>query len=155
MSSFLEVLPSLLLPTVVGCIWGLSTPLLREGSKGVSAVNRREHDTRGKDHPNNDNTNIIGNLGTQVGNTFREVSFLLFRWQYIVPFLMNQGASIAYLYCLSLHDLSIIVPLVNCLNFICTFLGDVVIGNTTLSFQSCTGIFLILTGLLLCTGMQE
>lgn len=55
--------------------------------------------------------------------------------QYIVPFLMNQGASIAYLYCLSLHELSIIVPLVNCLNFICTFLGDVVIGNTTLSFR--------------------
>lgn len=63
------------------------------------------------------------------------IILFLFFFQYIVPFLMNQGASIAYLYCLSLYDLSIIVPLVNCLNFICTFLGDVVIGNTTLSFR--------------------
>ncbi|XP_063833844.1 transmembrane protein 234 homolog [Ostrinia nubilalis] len=60
---------------LTGALWGCTNPFIRQGTKGL-------RDVRAK-----------GWLGQAVA----EVSFLLGNWRYVMPWLVNQSGSLAYL----------------------------------------------------------
>ena len=84
---------------------------------------------------------------------------------------MNQSASILFIYVLSGRDVSIIVPLVNALNFVFVFIGDVFIGSCSFSKSksiemyyfilikrfvgSMFGLLMVISGLILCISSKQ
>ncbi|KNC51982.1 uncharacterized protein AMSG_08232 [Thecamonas trahens ATCC 50062] len=95
---------------VVSALWGMTNPLLKAGSKGVEDVAPY---------------GWAGPLGGWLAQTV----FLLTRWQYVVPFAANQGASALFLYSLGAAPLSVAVPLTNALTFAFTAATGWVLGE--------------------------
>jgi multidrug transporter EmrE-like cation transporter len=82
----------------VAFLWGGTNPLIKRGSQGVEKIK--------------------GNSKFQ--QWLLEMKFLITRWQYIVPFAMNQSGSVLYVLTLQDTDLSLAVPLANGLSFVFT-----------------------------------
>uniref|UniRef100_T1JIB5 Transmembrane protein 234 n=1 Tax=Strigamia maritima TaxID=126957 RepID=T1JIB5_STRMM len=60
---------------LVGCIWGVTNPLMKRGSIGIENI-----------HQSNTCLQFLA-----------EVKFLLFSWKYMLPFLINLSGSVVYL----------------------------------------------------------
>lgn len=86
----------------VGAFWGCTNPLLKRGSQGI--------DEAGK-----------GAKGP-AGKWVAELLFLLTRWQWLLPFAINQCGSLVYYVTLGTADLAMAVPISNSVTFLWTFL---------------------------------
>ena len=73
------------------------------------------------------------------------------RIKFLVPFLLNQAASILNNFLVAKSDLSISVPVVNCITFIVTFITMRLIkGDSLIDIKFFAGSVLIMLGLYLC-----
>ncbi|VVC89647.1 unnamed protein product [Leptidea sinapis] len=83
---------------VTGILWGCTNPFIRRGTRGLRAVRGR----------------------SWLSQLYAEGVFLLGNWKYVVPWLVNQGGSLAYLAALQRLPLCVAVPGANSLAFVCT-----------------------------------
>ncbi|XP_028166871.1 transmembrane protein 234 homolog [Ostrinia furnacalis] len=114
---------------LTGALWGCTNPFIRQGTKGL-------RDVRAK-----------GWLGQAVA----EVSFLLGNWRYVVPWLVNQSGSLAYLAAVQRAPLSLAVPAANSLAFAFTAVVGAAVGaEEPLDKGSILGVVLIVAGTALC-----
>ena len=96
---------------------------------------------------------------TQSENHLQEgVSLFINPW-FLIPFLVNQSASILNNFLVAKSDISIVVPTVNCITFIFTFIASKVIKNyrsqvsltkDLVDLRFIVGTVLICAGLYLC-----
>lgn len=114
----------------VAALWGLSTPLLRRGGKGVEDIKRDGH----------------------LRQWLAEVKFLATKPQYALPFLINQSGSAIYALALGSADLSLAVPLTNSLNFIFVTLAGRLLGETPTNARTYVGMAFVTTGVTLCVA---
>lgn len=114
----------------VAALWGLSTPLLRRGGKGVEDIKRDGH----------------------LRQWLAEVKFLAMQPQYALPFLINQSGSAIYALALGSADLSLAVPLTNSLNFIFVTLAGRLLGETPTNARTYIGMAFVTTGVTLCVA---
>ncbi|XP_037916764.1 transmembrane protein 234 homolog [Hermetia illucens] len=113
---------------VVAFLWGATNPFLRQGSAGIERV-----------HSDSKITGFI-----------LELKFLVTRWQYIVPFLLNQSGSLLYFFTLQKTALSVAVPIANSLSFVFTALVAQLLGERAASKNVILGTILVAVGSILC-----
>ncbi|CAG8623535.1 13439_t:CDS:2, partial [Acaulospora colombiana] len=58
-----------------------------------------------------------------------EIWFLVTRWQFIIPLLLNLSGSVVYYHTLGRADLSLAVPITNSLTFIFTTIAASLLGE--------------------------
>lgn len=113
---------------LVGLLWGATNPFIRQGTVGVDKIT----------------------ADSKFKKTLLEWKFLITRWQYIVPFLLNQSGSILYFYALQNADLSLAVPVANSCTFLFTAFTAILLGEQKQNFKTYIGIGLITTGISIC-----
>lgn len=111
----------------VSILWGFTNPLIKRGTFGLDQI-QLEHKEWVKYH---------------------EVKYLLTRWQYLIPQIINLSGSAVFYYLLGESDISRVVPIANSLTFVMTCLASYVLGES-LKTADLVGIGLIITGVLLC-----
>ncbi|CAB3370756.1 Hypothetical predicted protein [Cloeon dipterum] len=72
------------------------------------------------------------------------------KWQYILPFLLNQCGSVVYFLTLQQTDLSLAVPIANALTFLFTALVGHLLGEEKIDKETLCGITLVVVGISLC-----
>ncbi|KAJ9599334.1 hypothetical protein L9F63_010201 [Diploptera punctata] len=112
----------------VGVLWGATNPLIKKGSSGIETVK-------------------CTNPKLQ---WIHEVKYLATRWQYVVPFLLNQSGSILYYFALGSSDLTLAVPIANSVTFVATAVCGWILGEELPNRNTCVGILLVLSGIMLC-----
>ncbi|PSN51076.1 Transmembrane protein 234 [Blattella germanica] len=112
----------------VGVLWGATNPLIKRGSAGVEKVKASDPKLQ----------------------WFYELQFLALRWQYIIPFILNQCGSVLYYFALGSSDLTLAVPVANSLTFVVTALCGWILGEEPPTKNTCIGILLVMTGITLC-----
>ena len=112
---------------VTALFWGVTNPLLKEGSHSVEKV---KGDNRLK-------------------QILMEVVFLIKNWTYTVPLIANQLGSALFFFCLTRTELSLAVPVVNSLTFIFTTITGYYLGES-LSRKTVFGASLVTVGAILC-----
>ena len=76
---------------------------------------------------------------------------LFANWRFLVPFGLNQLASVLNNFLIAGHNLSIAVPAVNCITFIVTFITQRLLkGESLVDYRFFGGVALIATGMYLC-----
>lgn len=115
---------------IVSLCWGATNPFIKRGSAGVSKVSET--------HPQY----------TQV----YEFLYLVKRWQYMLPVLVNLSGSSVFYYLLGDAELTLAVPITNALSFVMTFLVGYLLGEELGTKQEIIGIGLILAGVILCVA---
>ncbi|KAK0089087.1 hypothetical protein PV326_004601 [Microctonus aethiopoides] len=113
---------------IVAILWGLTNPLIKKGAHGMDTIVAQ----------------------TIVSKFFKQILFLVKRWQYLLPFLLNQCGSILYVSNLGNSDLSLIVPVTNGLTFAFTAITGWISKEEKLPKNVYTGMFLIFFGSVLC-----
>lgn len=122
---------SQMLPFIaVGFLWGATNPLIKRGSDGI------QKSTKTSDH--------------KFYQIFLELKFLILRWQYIVPFLLNQSGSILYVYGLQDSEISLAVPITQSCTFLFTTLTAICLREQMPNKTSFFGIALIFIGINIC-----
>lgn len=121
---------------LVALLWGGTNPFLRAGSE----VNRP----------------TLGGSEAQGGNEKTSIvswfASLWVRWQFLLPFALNQCGSVLYAAMLGNADLTIVVPVCNALTFVITALTSYYIGEPITSIPLLfAGSVFILAGSFLCT----
>lgn len=112
----------------VGFLWGATNPLIKRGSVGIEAI---EADTR-------------------LRKLLLEFKFMITRWQYIVPFLLNQCGSVLYVFTLQKSELSMAVPISNSCSFLFTALAAILLGEQKPNRNAFIGMALIALGISIC-----
>ena len=117
---------------VIGTVWGATNAYMEVGSKTEDQGEKKENKT-------------------QLSNQVVEGVTMFTRLKFLVPFLLNQAASILNNFIVAKSDLSIAVPVVNCITFIVTFITMRLIkGDSLVDFRFFAGSVLIMLGLYLC-----
>ena len=114
--------------TVVALLWGVTNPLIKKGGKGIEKIRK----------PN------------FVSQTLAEVWFLITNWGYLFPLALNQCGSVVFYLTLASADLSLAVPITNCLTFIFTAISGRLLGEQALSLQAYAGVALVAVGVSIC-----
>ena len=71
--------------------------------------------------------------------------------RFVLPFALNQGASVLNNFVVAKHDLSIAVPSVNCITFIITFITQKILKKESLiDIKFFGGVILIMFGMYFC-----
>lgn len=112
----------------VALLWGATNPLMKKGSVGIENLNYKN----------------------RLVQLVMEVKFLALRWQYALPFLINQSGSILYYFTLSQADISLAVPITNSLTFLVTSLVSRLMGERVNSNWTYAGMTLVVGGVALC-----
>lgn len=112
----------------VGFLWGATNPLIKRGSVGIDAI---EADTK-------------------LQKLLLEFKFMIMRWQYIVPFLLNQCGSVLYVFTLQKSELSLAVPISNSCSFLFTALVAILLGEQKPNRNAFIGMALIALGISIC-----
>lgn len=112
----------------VAIIWGSTNPLMKKGSAGIEKIT----------HSNRLVQQIL------------EIKYLIFRWQYVLAFLLNQSGSVLYYFTLSQSDISLAVPITNSLTFTVTGLVGRLMGEKLPSRWTYVGMGMVLLGVALC-----
>lgn len=113
----------------VALLWGATNPLMKKGSAGIENVSCRN----------------------RILQLLFEIKFLALRWQYAVPFLLNQSGSLLYYFTLSQADISLAVPLTNSLTFLVTsVVSRCLLGEKVQSNWTYVGMVIVLCGVALC-----
>lgn len=113
---------------VVGFLWGATNPLIKRGSIGFDAIE----------------------ANNKIHKIFLEFKFMVTRWQYILPFLLNQCGSVLYIFALQKSELSIAVPIANSCSFLFTALMAIALGEKVPSRNGFIGMTLITLGISIC-----
>lgn len=116
----------------VAVLWGATNPLMKKGSAGIEKIS----------------------CSSRVVQLVMEVKFLALRWQYAVPFLLNQSGSLLYYFTLSQADISLAVPIANSLTFLVTSLVSRLLGEKIHSNWTYVGMLLVLCGVALCVASK-
>ena len=117
---------------IIGTVWGATNAYMEVGSKTEDQGEKKENKT-------------------QLSNQVVEGVTMFTRLKFLVPFLLNQAASILNNFIVAKSDLSIAVPVVNCITFIVTFITMRLIkGDSLVDFRFFAGSVLIMLGLYLC-----
>ena len=124
----MELFEQVLSFLAVACVWGGTNPLLKRGSAGLEEVK----------------------CASRVLQFVMELKYLASRWQYVVPFLVNQSGSILYYFTIGQADLSLAVPITNSMTFLVTTLVGRVLGERVTSYWTYAGIVTVLCGVALC-----
>lgn len=114
----------------VGFLWGVTNPLIKRGSEGIQ--------------------NSTKQTNNQLLRTLFELKFLLLRWQYMVPFLLNQSGSILYVYALQNSDISLAIPITQACTFLFTALAAICLREQIPNKMTFFGIALIFIGINIC-----
>lgn len=112
----------------VALLWGATNPLMKKGSAGIESIN----------------------CSNRYLQFIMEIKFLALKWQYVLPFLLNQSGSVLYYFTLSQVDISLAVPITNSLTFLVTTLVGRLMGEKIHSSWTYLGIMLVLCGVVLC-----
>ncbi|TYZ59889.1 hypothetical protein PybrP1_009202 [[Pythium] brassicae (nom. inval.)] len=122
-----EVLLSFLF---VGALWGCTNPLIKRGSAADLTYSRA----------NNSPAEFLRQLLHWIKN-----------WRFVVPFVLNQSGSAAYVYLLGSAEISSAVPICNSLTFVFTAITSRLLGEAPKRpIWTYTGMVLILLGVLIC-----
>ncbi|TMW57440.1 hypothetical protein Poli38472_003365 [Pythium oligandrum] len=114
----------------VGALWGCTNPLIKTGSGDDVMYTRRDN---------------------SAAEFARQGVHLVKNWRFVVPFLLNQSGSVAYVYLLGSTDISNAVPICNSLTFVFTAMTSRLLGEKPRRpLSTYTGMVLILLGVLLC-----
>lgn len=113
---------------VVGFLWGATNPLIKRGSVGIDAI-------------------VADNKFTRI---LLELKFMVTRWQYILPFLLNQCGSVLYVFALQTSELSVAVPIANSCSFLFTAVAALCLGEKAPRFNGLIGMALIALGISIC-----
>lgn len=113
---------------VVGFLWGATNPLIKRGSIGIDAIE----------------------ANNKIHRIFLEFKFMVTRWQYILPFLLNQCGSVLYVFALQKSELSVAVPIANSCSFLFTALMAIGLGEKVPSRNGFIGMALIALGISIC-----
>lgn len=112
----------------VALLWGSTNPLMKKGSAGVEKIRYQN----------------------RLVQLVMEIKFLALRWQYLLPFLINQSGSVLYYFTLSQADISLAVPITNSLTFLVTSLVSRFMGERVNSNWTYLGMVLVVSGVALC-----
>ncbi|CEI85966.1 hypothetical protein RMCBS344292_00415 [Rhizopus microsporus] len=118
---------------LVAICWGSTNPLIKKGSAGLEKVSER--------YPQG---------GLQ--KWFAEIKYLLTKWQYLVPLVINLSGSIVYYYTLGKSDMSLAVPITNSLTFIFSLLTGLLLGESIGGRDAWLGMGLVIVGVVICVG---
>ena len=94
---------------LTGIIWGSTNAFMERGSKESETAPDKEK-------------KITESEKDSKSNELTEGAKMFTRLAFLVPFLVNQGASVFNNFLVAASDLSIAVPIVNCITFIATFI---------------------------------
>ncbi|XP_037031515.1 transmembrane protein 234 homolog [Bradysia coprophila] len=117
-----------LLLVAVAFLWGATNPFIRRGSLGVE-------DVKG---------------ATVIKQFLAEIYFLITRWQYLVPFILNQCGSVLYVLTLQNTELSVAVPVANSLSFVFTAISALFLGEQRATLKNYIGMTLVMLGTTIC-----
>lgn len=117
----------------VGAVWGATNPFIRRGSLAVAAKRSRSRPAASW---------LAGWAGAAL-TCLTTPSFL-------VPQLLNQAGSIAFVALLAGADLSLAVPLVNASSLAANALADLALGERYRCALLAPGLALVALGLALC-----
>ena len=121
-----------------GTLWGVTNALMEVGSKDDSTDAPPGKGSKSKEKE------AGGNVVVEGMKMFANLRFLL-------PFILNQLASVLNNFLVAKSDLSIAVPVVNCITFQVTFITMRLLKGTSLiDFRFLAGSLLIMIGLYLC-----
>lgn len=116
----------------VAVLWGATNPLMKKGSAGIENIS----------------------CSSRIVQLLMEVQFLVLRWQYALPFLLNQSGSLLYYFTLSQADISLAVPITNSLTFLITSLVSRLLGEKVHSTWTYVGMLFVLCGVALCVASK-
>lgn len=117
---------------VVGFLWGATNPLIKRGSVGIDAI-----------EANNKLTKLL-----------LELKFMVTRWQYILPFLLNQMGSVLYVFALQKSELSVAVPIANSCSFLFTAIVAMCLREKAPTRNGLIGMALIALGISICIAAK-
>ncbi|XP_058460424.1 transmembrane protein 234 homolog [Malaya genurostris] len=120
---------SVLMIVVVALFWGATNPFIRRGSLGYNSLQ----------------------ASSKLGQIWLELRFLVSRWQYLLPLVLNQFGSIVYVFALQRTELSLVVPVANSLTFVFTAITAWLLGEQAASWRTYTGMLLVITGTVICS----
>jgi drug/metabolite transporter (DMT)-like permease len=112
---------------IVSILWGFTNPFIKLGTNGLEHVQQKH----------------------QKYTKLYELKFLLTRWQYMLPQLLNLSGSLVFYYLLGNSDISRVVPITNALTFVTTFIASWLLGER-ITKRYFFGMAFIITGVLLC-----
>ncbi len=113
---------------VVATLWGTTNAFMEVGTAKPLEKKKEE------------SSSLLSGLGNLFAN-----------WRFLVPFGLNQLASVLNNFIIAGNDLSIAVPSVNCLTFIVTFITQRILKKETLiDGRFFLGVVLISIGMYLC-----
>uniref|UniRef100_A0A0K0DE63 GtrA family protein n=1 Tax=Angiostrongylus cantonensis TaxID=6313 RepID=A0A0K0DE63_ANGCA len=69
------------------------------------------------------------NIWRQLLSPLSDLTTLFLNWRFSVPFIVNQSASVMFIYLISIFPVSVIVPCVNALQFVFTAIVGHLIGK--------------------------
>ncbi|RMX69031.1 hypothetical protein DD238_004722 [Peronospora effusa] len=92
----------------VGALWGCTNPFIKLGSNDHIMYTRKDN---------------------SIGEYVNQLVGLVKNWQFVLPFLLNQSGSVAYVYLLSSTDISNAVPICNSLTFVFTAITSRLLGE--------------------------
>lgn len=116
----------------VAIIWGSTNPFLKKGGSGIEKVKKK---------------NVILQF-------IAELKFLVFNWQYALPFILNQSGSVIYYFTIAKADISLAVPITNSLSFIVSTAVGRLLGEPAHSIRTYTGLALVVLGVALCVSSK-
>ena len=116
---------------VVATVWGATNPLIKRGTSGLTDIAAK--------HP--------------VNARYHEIVYLLTTPAYIIPQTINLSGSILFYVLLGKSDISFVVPVVNSMTFVITFLVSQMLGEQVgSSMKDYLAISLIIAGVALCSA---
>ncbi|CAI5727376.1 unnamed protein product [Peronospora effusa] len=119
----------------VGALWGCTNPFIKLGSNDHIMYTRKDN---------------------SIGEYVNQLVGLVKNWQFVLPFLLNQSGSVAYVYLLSSTDISNAVPICNSLTFVFTAITSRLLGEKLQRPASTyTGMLLILLGVAICFNSKQ
>lgn len=113
---------------LVGLLWGATNPLIKRGSVGLEKISA---------------TNKYKKFAL-------EIKFLVTRWQYIIPFALNQCGSVLFVWGLQDSEMTVAVPIANSLSFLFTAVTAIVLGENKPNIKILIGIALVIIGISIC-----
>ncbi|ORX75972.1 UPF0546 membrane protein C1orf91, partial [Anaeromyces robustus] len=114
---------------LVAICWGFTNPFIKKGTEGVEKIEQQY---------------------TGWKRTFKKTIWLLTRWQYMVPLILNLNGSLVFYYTLGKADLSLAVPISNSLTFAFTTIAGKFLGEPFGGAKSYFALVLVMAGVTLC-----
>uniref|UniRef100_A0A1B6GQG3 EamA domain-containing protein n=1 Tax=Cuerna arida TaxID=1464854 RepID=A0A1B6GQG3_9HEMI len=109
---------------LVGLLWGVTNPLIKKGSAGVSKF---------------EGSNVFVRF-------FMDIKVFATNWKCMIPFLLNQSGSVLYYFTLKSANLTFAVPITNSVAFLATAVTGWCLGESAPRPRTILGSSLIVLG---------